>query len=54
MTRSVNTDRFPDADYKPSDMGPVERTTTLADWDTFSDEETNQTIMLERDADAPF
>ncbi len=32
MTRSVNTDRYPEADYTQNDMGAIERSNTPDMW----------------------
>lgn len=37
MTRSVNTDRYPDADYTPNDMGPPDNRSSY-EWKEKMDE----------------
>lgn len=52
MTRSVNLDLYPDADYTPNDMGAPERSNRPEDWVTFEDGEIKSFDELEKLSEA--
>lgn len=37
MTKSYNTDRYPEADYTPNDMGPPQSSNGPEKWKEFED-----------------
>lgn len=44
--KTYDLKKYPDADYTPNDIEPVASSYT---WDDFSDDETNEQIMSERE-----